>query len=74
MAKKRHKNYKGLRPGTTRTVKITRGPNKGDTHLMRVGPSGKPYPVRIVKDVGRKSTFPKSAVKRGKSAPKKRKR
>ena len=41
----------------TFTKKIERGPNKGDTVTFKKGPSGKPYPVRVVKDVGSSSTL-----------------
>lgn len=41
----------------TFTKKITRGPNKGDTTKFRVAPGGKPYPIKIVKDVGKPSTL-----------------
>lgn len=40
-----------------RTKKITRGPNKGDTVKFKGSPSGKPYPVRVLKDVGSRSTL-----------------
>lgn len=52
----------------TFTKTITRGPNKGDTVTFKVAPkSGKPYPVRVVKDVGRNSTLrDNSGVKVGK--------
>ena len=43
--------------GRTATRKVTRGPNKGDTVTFKGSPSGKPYPVRVVKDVGRPSTL-----------------
>jgi len=36
---------------------ITRGPNKGDRVQFKVGPSGKPYPSRVLKDTGKKSTL-----------------
>ena len=45
------------KPGTTFTKRITRGPNKGDTVRFRVGPSGKPYPIRVLADVGKPSTL-----------------
>lgn len=51
MARKKHK------PGTTFTKTISRGPNKGDRVTFKVGPSGKPYPKRVRKDVGRRSTL-----------------
>lgn len=46
-----------LARGKTRTKKITRGPNKGDTVQFQGSPSGKPYPVRVVRDVGSPSTL-----------------
>jgi len=46
-----------FKPGTTFTKRITRGPNKGDRVRFRVGPSGKPYPIRVLSDVGARSTL-----------------
>lgn len=46
-----------LGSGKTTTRKVTRGPNKGDTVTFKGSPSGKPYPTRVVKDVGKKSTL-----------------
>ena len=46
-----------LKKGRTKTKKITRGPNKGDTVVFRGSPSGKPYPIRVIKDVGKPSTL-----------------
>ena len=46
-----------LAKGKTRTKKITLGPNKGDTVQFRGSPSGKPYPIRVLRDVGRPSTL-----------------
>lgn len=46
-----------LGTGKTATRKITRGPNKGDTVTFKGSPSGKPFPTRVVKDTGRKSTL-----------------
>ena len=43
--------------GATFTKKISRGPNKGDTVRFKVAPSGKPYPVRVLKDIGTRSTL-----------------
>ena len=43
--------------GRTFTKKITRGPNKGDTVTFKVAPSRKPYPVKVVQDVGNPSTL-----------------
>ena len=45
------------KPGTTVTRKIKQGPNKGDTVTFGFGPSRKPYPKRVVKDVGKPSTL-----------------
>ena len=45
-----------MRAGKTFTKKVTKGPNKGDTVSFRVAKGGKPYPTRIVKDVGAKNT------------------
>ena len=45
------------RPGATFTKTITRGPNKGDRVSFKVGPSGKPYPRRVLKDIGSPSTL-----------------
>lgn len=57
--------------GKTKTKKITRGPNKGDTVKFKGSPSGKPYPVRVVKDVGKPSTLRNNpSVKFGKKGKK----
>ena len=45
------------KPGTTFTKTISRGPNKGDRVKFKVGPSGKPYPQRVLKDKGNNSTL-----------------
>ena len=45
------------KPGTTFTKKVSRGPNKGDTVAFKVAPGGKPYPTRVVQDVGKPSTL-----------------
>ena len=47
---------KTLKKGATRTKKLTRGPNKGDTVTFKGSPSGKPFPSKIVRDVGKKNT------------------
>lgn len=44
-------------PGTTFVKTITRGPNKGDRVRFRVGPSGKPYPIEVLRDTGGPSTL-----------------
>ncbi len=46
-----------FKPGTSFTKTITRGPNKGDRVTFKVGPSGKPYPKRVLRDQGRRSTL-----------------
>lgn len=46
-----------LAKGKSRTKKITAGPNKGDTVTFKGSPSGKPYPSRVVRDVGSRSTL-----------------
>ena len=51
---------KKLKPGSTFTKKITRGPNKGDTVRFKVAKGGKPFPIRVLKDVGKRSTLSKS--------------
>ncbi len=57
--------------GRTFTKKITRGPNKGDTVRFRVAPSRKPYPIRVLKDVGSRSTLRNNpGVKFGKAKKK----
>jgi hypothetical protein len=50
------------------TKTIEQGPNKGDTVRFQVAPkSGKPFPIRVVRDVGRPSTLRDNAgVKFGK--------
>jgi len=45
------------KPGSTFTKVIERGPNKGDTVQFKVGPSGKPFPQKVVKDKGNNSTL-----------------
>ncbi len=51
----------------TFTKIITKGPNKGDKVTFKVGPSGKPYPSRVLKDIGKRSTLRNnSGVKFGK--------
>lgn len=58
--------------GKTKTRKVTRGPNKGDTVTFKGSPSGKPYPARVVRDVGKKSTLGNNpGVKIGKKKGKK---
>ena len=43
------------RPGPTK--KITRGPNKGDTVRFKIAKAGNPYPVAVIKDVGKPSNL-----------------
>lgn len=55
------------KPGSTFTKTISQGPNKGDRVAFKVGPSGKPYPTRVVNDKGGNSTLRNnSGVKVGK--------
>jgi len=55
------------KPGSTFTKTISRGPNKGDRVRFKVGPSGKPYPTRVLNDRGGDSTLKDNAgVKFGK--------
>ena len=46
-----------MKPGKVFTKTITRGPNKGDRVSFKVGPSGKPYPRRVLNDKGSNSTL-----------------
>ena len=55
MKKKAHRNPK--KPGAKFTKTISRGANKGDKVSFKVGPSGKPYPTRVLKDKGKNSTL-----------------
>lgn len=43
--------------GSTFTVTISRGPNKGDRVQKRVAPGGKEYPIRVLHDKGNNSTL-----------------
>ena len=43
--------------GAIFTKKITRGPNKGDTVQFKVAKGGKPFTIRVKKDVGKRSTL-----------------
>ena len=67
------KTSKGRRRkvGSTFTKKITRGANKGDTVRFQVAPSGKPFPVKVVRDVGGGSTV-KADVRGNKKRRKKK--
>lgn len=58
---------KAHKPGSSFTKTISRGPNKGDRVQFKVGPSGKPYPQRVLHDKGGNSTLRNnSGVKIGK--------
>ena len=69
--KKRKKNP--TRPGATFTRVITRGANVGDRVAFKVGPSGKPFPTRVLSDKGNNSTL-KGDVPFGKKKKKSRKK
>lgn len=71
MAKKPTKSKK---PGSTFTKKVTRGPNKGDTVAFKTARGGKPFPTRVVKNVGKPSTLNKSIPRGKKKATKKTKK
>lgn len=61
------------KPGSKFTKIIERGPNKGDKVSFKVGPSGKPYPTRVLKDVNNSSTLRDNpGVKFGKGNGKKK--
>ncbi len=45
------------KPGTRFTKTIGQGPNKGDKVSFKVAPGGKPFPTRVLKDVGNNSTL-----------------
>lgn len=53
-------------PGTVFTKIIERGPNKGDRVQFRVGPSGHPYPIRVLHDKGSDSTLRDNGIPFGK--------
>jgi len=55
MAAKPKKNP--TRPGQVFTKRIRLGPNKGDSVTFKVASGGKPFPIRVVQDVGRRSTL-----------------
>lgn len=46
-----------MKPGVVFTKIIRQGPNKGDRVQFKVGPSGKPYPRRVLLDKGNNSTL-----------------
>lgn len=61
------------KPGSSFTKVVTQGPNKGDKVAFKVGPSGKPYPTRVVSDKGKNSTLRNNpGVKIGKKKAKKK--
>ena len=43
--------------GSTFTKTIEQGPNKGDRVRFQVAPSGKPFPIRVLRDKGKDSTL-----------------
>lgn len=43
--------------GAVFTKTIERGPNKGDRVRFQVSPSGKPFPIRVLRDKGKDSTL-----------------
>ena len=57
MAKVKKAKKNPTTPGTKFTKNITRGANKGDNVTFKVAPGGKPYPIRVNKDVGTRSTL-----------------
>lgn len=73
MAKKK-KGPIRVKPGSSVTKKVKKGPNKGDTVQFRANSSsaaipGKLVPRRVIKDVGKKNT---SGVTKGKAVAKKK--
>lgn len=66
MKSKKGKGRAKLAKGKTMTKKITRGPNKGDTVQFKGSPSGKPFPSRVIKDVGGDSTLRDNGIQFGK--------
>ncbi len=58
MAKKKESRPSVKRKkGVTFTKKISKGPNKGDTVQFKTAAGGKPFPIRVIKDVGSRSTL-----------------
>lgn len=51
--------------GSTFTKTIEVGPNKGDLVKFKVSPSGKPFPVQVLKDKGGNSTLRDNGIKFG---------
>lgn len=71
MAKKSGGTVKG-KVGSTFTKTISKGPNNGDKVQFKVAPSKKPYPVKVLVDVGGNSTLKNNpGVKFGKGKSKK---
>lgn len=65
------KRPSNLAKGKTRTKTISRGPNKGDRVVFKGSPSGKPFPVRVLRDKGSDSTLHNNpGVKFGKKGKK----
>jgi hypothetical protein len=56
--------------GRTFTKTITQGPNKGDVVTFKVSPSGKPFPVRVLRDKGGDSTLRDNGIPFGKKKKK----
>jgi uncharacterized protein (DUF2141 family) len=44
-------------PGTTFTKRVEQRINRGDLVQYRVGPSGKPYAIRVIEDIDGDSTL-----------------
>lgn len=59
-------NGKRRPTGATFTKTITQGPNKGDRVTFKVAPSGKPFPIRVLRDKGGDSTLRNNGVPFGK--------
>ena len=74
MKSKKGKGRAKLAKGKTMTKKITRGPNKGDTVQFKGTPSGKPFPSRVIKDVGGNSTLRDNGIPIGKKKSKAKKK
>lgn len=45
------------KPGSTKVQVMKKGPNKGDTHRMKIARGGHPFPVAVLKDKGNNSTL-----------------
>jgi len=57
-----------MKPGSTKTKIITRGPNKGDKVKFKGAKGGKPFPVAVINDKGNDSTLKPSIRKKGKKS------